>query len=317
MECGRLRCSCWSPCAGCCRRDKHHRPDRQRCQQSDDGAGFIGLDAARRRSSRRFSRFNAMAGTFYRLAPVARAIAQSLLADAAVDDMAAHREAGIGSRCIRRPCMADSSDFPTSIGRRRALKTIGAGALASSTGVNLFAEGTAPAPVPHRRTSRERKEAAGMKEAAQSGAIRPDLCKRGQFAAFTTGAIASPATSRPSSITDPSSVETLFPLNDVDLYDLARDPWKQSSLALDRAKYRERNADDARCRRSPAVHTCRQPRADGGRKEDGCDRIASTTVIKPVRSALCVRRPKPASRRVSLAARQALQPGRDRPRRTQ
>lgn len=35
------------------------------------------------------------------------------------------------------------------------------------------------------------------------------------------------------------SVEALFELNDVELYDVARDPLEQNNLALDRAKHGE------------------------------------------------------------------------------
>jgi arylsulfatase len=80
---------------------------------------------------------------------------------------------------------------------------------------------------------------AKMKEAAQSGAMRPDLGKRGAIRAVFDGRYRFARYFSPKQHNRPASVEALYALNDVELYDVARDPLEQDNLALDRARYGE------------------------------------------------------------------------------
>jgi arylsulfatase len=89
---------------------------------------------------------------------------------------------------------------------------------------------------------------ARMKEAAQSGAMRPNLGKRGAIRGVYDGHYRFARYFSPRQHHRPASVEDLFRLNDVELYDVVRDPLEQNNLALDRAKYGEiLEAMNAKC----------------------------------------------------------------------
>ncbi|MGE5201482.1 MAG: sulfatase-like hydrolase/transferase [Acidobacteriota bacterium] len=80
---------------------------------------------------------------------------------------------------------------------------------------------------------------AKLKEAAQSGAMRPDLGKRGAIRSVFDGRYQFTRYFSPRQHNKPTSLEALLKLNDVELFDLEKDPLERNNLALARDKNRE------------------------------------------------------------------------------
>jgi len=80
---------------------------------------------------------------------------------------------------------------------------------------------------------------AKLKEAAQAGTMRPDLAKRGAIRCVYDGRYRFARYFSPKQHNRPSSVEALFRLNDVELFDVERDPLERNNLALNRDKHIE------------------------------------------------------------------------------
>jgi arylsulfatase len=80
---------------------------------------------------------------------------------------------------------------------------------------------------------------AKLKEAAKEGALRPDLGKRGAIRSVFDGRYRFSRYYSPRQHNQPTSIDALFKLNDVELFDLARDPLERDNLARDRDKHRE------------------------------------------------------------------------------
>lgn len=79
---------------------------------------------------------------------------------------------------------------------------------------------------------------AKLKEAAKAGALRPDMTKRGAIRAVFDGRYRFARYFSPKQHNRPASVEELFKLNDVELFDVERDPLERNNLALDQSRNR-------------------------------------------------------------------------------
>jgi len=79
---------------------------------------------------------------------------------------------------------------------------------------------------------------AKLKESAKSGALRPDLKKRGAIRSVFDGRYQFARYFSPKQHNRPASLDALFRLNDVELFDLTSDPLERTNLALDRDKHR-------------------------------------------------------------------------------
>jgi arylsulfatase len=77
---------------------------------------------------------------------------------------------------------------------------------------------------------------AKLQAAAKDGSLRPDLSKRGAIRSVFDGRYQFTRYFSPKQHNRPTSLESLFKLNDVELFDLERDPNEVTNLALDRTK---------------------------------------------------------------------------------
>jgi arylsulfatase A-like enzyme len=80
---------------------------------------------------------------------------------------------------------------------------------------------------------------AKLKDAAKSGAMRPDLSKRGAIRSVFDGRYQFARYFSPKQHNVPASLDALFKLNDVELFDRERDPLERNNLALERDKNRD------------------------------------------------------------------------------
>jgi hypothetical protein len=80
---------------------------------------------------------------------------------------------------------------------------------------------------------------AKLKEATKEGVLRPDLSKRGAIRSVFDGRYQFTRYFSPKEHNRPTSIEALYKLNDVELFDLEKDPQEISNLAIDR----KRNAE--------------------------------------------------------------------------
>jgi len=79
---------------------------------------------------------------------------------------------------------------------------------------------------------------AKIKEAATAGTMRPDLSKRGAIRSVYDGRYTFARYFSPKQHNQPASLEQLFELNDVELFDVEQDPLERNNLALDRTGQR-------------------------------------------------------------------------------
>jgi arylsulfatase len=80
---------------------------------------------------------------------------------------------------------------------------------------------------------------AKVQAAAKDGSLRPDLGKRGAIRSVFDGRYQFARYFSPRQHHRPTSLESLFKLNDVELFDLAQDPNETANLAADRARHGE------------------------------------------------------------------------------
>ena len=80
---------------------------------------------------------------------------------------------------------------------------------------------------------------AKIKEAAKEGTLRPDLTKRGAIRSVFDGRYRFTRYFSPKQHNRPDSLDALFKLNDVELFDLEHDPLERRNLALERDKQRD------------------------------------------------------------------------------
>ena len=80
---------------------------------------------------------------------------------------------------------------------------------------------------------------AKLREAAKEGAMRPDLTKRGAIRSVFDGRYRFTRYFSPRQHNRPDSLDALFKLNDVELFDLERDPLERHNLAQDRDHHRD------------------------------------------------------------------------------
>jgi len=78
---------------------------------------------------------------------------------------------------------------------------------------------------------------AKLQAAAKDGSLRPDLGKRGAIRSVYDGRYQFTRYFSPKQHNRPTSLEALFRLNDVELFDLERDPNEITNLAVDRAQH--------------------------------------------------------------------------------
>ena len=77
---------------------------------------------------------------------------------------------------------------------------------------------------------------AKMQQAVKEGALKPDPTKRGAIRSVFDGQYQFTRYFSPRQHNRPTSLETLFKVNDVELFDLSRDPREMFNLAADRGK---------------------------------------------------------------------------------
>ena len=75
-----------------------------------------------------------------------------------------------------------------------------------------------------------------LRSAASSGAMRPDMRKRGAIRSVFDGRYQFTRYHSPKQHNNPKSVEDIFKFNDVELFDLQTDPLEMSNLAMDPKK---------------------------------------------------------------------------------
>jgi arylsulfatase len=80
---------------------------------------------------------------------------------------------------------------------------------------------------------------ARLKEAAKEGTMRADFAKRGAIRSVFDGRYRFARYFSPKQHNQPGSIDALFKLNDVELFDLERDPLERHNLALERDKHRD------------------------------------------------------------------------------
>jgi Sulfatase len=78
---------------------------------------------------------------------------------------------------------------------------------------------------------------AKLKEAIKAGAMRPDLTKRGAIRGVFDGRYQFSRYFSPKQHNRPTTLDALFKLNDVELFDLENDPLERNNLALDQDKH--------------------------------------------------------------------------------
>jgi hypothetical protein len=78
---------------------------------------------------------------------------------------------------------------------------------------------------------------AKVQAAVKDGSLRPDLSKRGAIRSVFDGRYQFTRYFSPRQHNRPTSLESLVKLNDVELFDLERDPNEVTNLAIDRAKH--------------------------------------------------------------------------------